>query len=114
MNELYLLCFGLALIFFLYFLAFVFLGNHACNMVPGYNFKLPAERAHYNEKKLRRDSAGFCLVLALIILLGGLGCRFWSELCFWPAIVLAAAWILKYICYDRKKSRFDRRYRIDD
>lgn len=111
MNDWYLVCFGVAVIFFLFALAHLVMKEKACHMILGYNMKPLLQRKLYDEKKLSRDTMVVCLLFGASFALGGLLCLFVGDWGLWVALGLSLALLVYYVLFHRRPQRFDAKYK---
>lgn len=85
----------------------------ATKFIAGYNFKSPAEKKKYHEKKITDDFAGIFMLDCIVFAIGAL-----LEL-FFAVIGSIAAWLaFMIICIvhliNCRNQNFDRKYKIPD
>lgn len=98
-------------VFLLLGLLFTLLGQRACSLISGYNFKSRDERRHYDEKRLSRDYALFFFLCALILASGGVLSLFWGMI---PALAAGAGFVVYFFAHVHLDDRAYEKYRRED
>lgn len=93
---------SMAGIFFVISFIFFIFKDKACILIGGYNLISKDKRKGYDEVRLSKDFRNTFFNYGLIFLIGGIGCLFISNWCFWIAFLVWLIYFCKNVSFSNK------------